>query len=87
MIGNQLLRSATSVAANYRAATRARSRAEFISKLGIVVEEIDESQFWLECLIDNSIVHPERMGDLVNESNELVAIFTAARKTARVPTG
>ena len=83
VIGRQLLRSATSVAANYRAAKRARSRSEFISKLGIVVEEIDESLFWLECVSDNSILPANRMVDLIKEANELVAIFTAGRKNAR----
>jgi four helix bundle protein len=83
VIGKQVLRSATSVAANYRAAQRARSRAEFASKLGVVVEEIDETLFWLECISDNSIFPKEKMGELIKEANELVAIFAAARKSAR----
>src|SRR5437868_3926490 len=72
--GKQLLRSATSVAANYRAACRARSKAEFISKIGVVREEADESLFWLEFLVDNAIVSKSRVGDLIQEANELTAI-------------
>ncbi len=83
VVGKQVLRSATSVAVNYRAATRARSRAEFIAKLGVVVEEIDETLFWLECISDNMIVNPTLMAPLIKESNELVAIFVAARKSSR----
>ena len=83
VLGKQVLRSATSVAANYRATTRARSRAEFIAKLGVVVEEIDETLFWLECISDNVIVHPTLMAQLIKGSNELVAIFVAARKSSR----
>lgn len=85
VVGKQVLRSATSVAANYRAAQRARSRNEFASKLGIVVEEIDETLFWLECISDNSIMPVGRMAELIKEANELVAIFTVARKSARSP--
>lgn len=85
VIGKQLLRSATSVAANYRAANRARSRPEFIAKLGIVLEEADEALFWLECIADNSIVKRNRMDGLVKEADELVAIFAAARKSSRLP--
>jgi len=83
IMGKQLLRSAMSVAANYRAAKRARSRSEFTSKLGIVVEEIDESLFWLECISDHAILPVNRMAELIKEANELVAIFTAGRKNAR----
>jgi four helix bundle protein len=61
VIGKQILRSATSVAANYRAATRARSRAEFIAKLGLVVEEADETLFWLECIADNAVLKQSLM--------------------------
>jgi four helix bundle protein len=78
-----VLRSATAVAANYRAAGRARSRAEFIAKIGVVLEEADESVFWLECLSDNQIVAPDRLTDLIAEANELVAIFVSSRKTAK----
>jgi four helix bundle protein len=83
IIGKQLLRAATSVAANYRAAKRAHSRPEFISKLGIVVEEMDESLFWLECISEKSIIPPTRMREIIKETNELVAIFTAGRRNAK----
>ena len=83
VIGKQLLRSATSVAANNRAAGRARSPAEFVSKIGIVLEKADESQFWLECLNDNGIVRAEPLTDLLAESEELVRIFSASQQTAK----
>lgn len=83
IIGKQLLRSGTSAAANYRAAARARSQAEFISKIGIVVEEADETVFWLECLADNGIVRRELLADLLQEANELLAIFAASQRTAK----
>ena len=79
----QLLRSATSMAANYRAAGRARSKAEFVSKMGIVVEEADETAFWLELLGDSGIVKPAKLMELLIESNELLAIFSVSRSTAR----
>ena len=79
-MGKQLFRSATSVAANYRAAGRARSKAEFISKLSIVVEEADETLFWLELLEESKLCkNPE----LKKEAAELLYIFSASRKTAR----
>ena len=87
VLGKQLLRSATAVAANYRAAGRARSHAEFVAKIGIVVEEADESQFWLECLADNGIVRPELVSDLLKESDELVRIFSASQQTAKAASG
>ena len=83
VIGKQLLRSGTAVAANYRATGRARSRAEFVSKIGIVVEETDETLFWLECLADNGIVRQTRLHDLIAEANQLLAIFAASQQTAR----
>jgi four helix bundle protein len=83
ILERQLLRSATSVAANYRAACRARSKAEFIAKIGLVVEEADESVFWLEMLVDGGIVARTRVATLVAEANELVAIFAASQRTAR----
>jgi four helix bundle protein len=83
VIGKQLLRSGTSVAANYRAVNRARSRAEFVSKIGIVVEEADESQFWLELLIETKVVPEEKLTELLKESRELTAIFTASQRTSR----
>lgn len=81
-IGNQLIRSGTSVGANYRAACRARSKAEFIAKLGIVVEEADESAFWLELIIEGNQMKEEKAGALLEEANELTAIFVSSRKTA-----
>jgi four helix bundle protein len=82
IIGKQLLRSATSVAANYRAAGRARSKAELVSKLGIVVEEIDETVLWLELLTESGIVPSQQTGTLLKEANELLAMFVASRQTA-----
>ena len=84
VVGKQLLRSATSVAANYKAACRARSQADFISKITIVEEEADESMLWLELLIESGIVKKELLEDLLNEANELTAIFTATGKTAKI---
>ena len=83
VMGTQLLRSGTSVAANYRAACRSRSRAEFISRLGVVVEEADESLFWLELLAETGIVAQARLQDLLTEANELTSIFAATRRTTR----
>lgn len=81
-IANQIVRSATSVAANYRAACRARSRAEFIAKIGIVEEEADETAFWLELIIDSKVRSEKQIGPLRKEANELVAIMAASRKSA-----
>jgi four helix bundle protein len=83
ILGKQFLRCATSVAANYRSSLRARSTAEFIAKLGIVVEEADESAFWMELLIDSEIVSQKQGEELLNESKELLKIFSASRKTAK----
>jgi len=83
IINNQILRSATGVAANYRAVGLARSKAEFISKLGIVLEEADETVFWLELLSDSGIIPASKLRELMSEGNELVAIFLASRKTAK----
>ena len=83
VIGNQLLRSATSVAANYRAACRARSQADFVHKLGIVEEEADESLFWLEMVVETELMPAARVEDLIKEADELTAIFVASRKTAK----
>jgi four helix bundle protein len=83
LIGRQLLRASTSVGANYRAVGRARSKAEFISKLNIVLEEADEAAFWLEVLGDSGVFKKERLAELLKEANELVAIFNASRQTAR----
>ena len=83
VIGKQVLRSGTSVAANYRAACRARSKAEFISKVGLVVEEADETVLWLELLVDTGIVDKDNMKDLLAEADELLAIFAASQYTAK----
>ena len=83
VISRQLLRAATSVGANYRAACRAQSRADFAAKLSIVVEEADETAYWLELLRESSLVKPERLEGLLKEANELVAIVVASRKTAK----
>jgi len=83
VIGTQLLRCGTAVGANYHMACRARSRADFISKLGIVVEEADESVFWIQLLIEAEIVPEKRLKALRQEANELTAIFNASRTTAR----
>lgn len=83
VIGKQLLRSGTSVAANYRAVQRARSRADFISKMGVVVEEADETQFWLELLEQAAILQPLQLKDVKKEITELLAIFTASYRTAK----
>jgi four helix bundle protein len=82
-IAGQLIRAATSVAANYRAACRGRSRAEFIAKLGIVLEESDESLLWLELIVDSNILPRTRVDRLLKEADELTAIFTTALKTAK----
>ena len=71
IIGNQVLRSATSVASNYRAVCRARSRAEFIAKIGTVVEEADETVFWFELLVEARIVRERKMQDLLREGNAI----------------
>ena len=83
VINNQILRAATGMAANYRAAGRSRSRAEFIAKVGVALEEADETLFWLELLADSRIVKPEKLHDLLAEINELIAIFAASRRTAK----
>ena len=82
VLANQLARSATSVGANYRAACRARSRAEFASKLGTVAEEADESLYWLELIRDGNFVPGKPIASLVSEADELTAIFTAGRRTS-----
>ena len=83
VMGRQLLRSATSVGANYRAACRAKSAADFIAKMGIVEEEADECLYWMELLIDSGLLHSERLVDLMAVGNEIVAIVVASIKTAR----
>jgi four helix bundle protein len=81
-IARQIVRSGTSVAANYRASCRARSRAEFISKIGTVEEEADETALWLELLIESSIMPAPKLAALLQEANDLTAIMAASRKTA-----
>jgi len=83
VMGRQLLRCGTSVAANYRASCRARSRAEFTARIGIVTEEADESGFWLEMLGDAEIVRLALLKELLQESKELTAIFTATQRMTR----
>jgi four helix bundle protein len=83
VVAKQLIKSATSVAANYRAACRTRSPADFVSKISVVAEEADESEFWLELTLDARIVPAERIRRLLKESGELTAIFTASRDTAK----
>ena len=82
VLGKQLLRSATSVTANYRAACRARSKAEFVAKLSIVVEEADETVLWLELIDESKIVSDPAIETLKQESRELLYIFSASRKSA-----
>jgi len=81
ILGKQLVRSATSVAANYRAVCRSRSKAEFTSKMSIVIEESDESVFWIEMLIESKIITERKLASLLKEANELTAIFASTRKT------
>ena len=82
VIADQIMRSASSVAANCRAACRARSKAEFVAKLSIVVEEADETVLWLELMRDGQLLPESRVRDLLTEANEITAIMVASRKTA-----
>lgn len=83
VLGKQLLRAGTSVGANYREANRARSKAEFISKIGDCLKEADEAGYWLELLLDEGFFPPARLQPLLDEANELVAIFVTISKRAR----
>ena len=83
VISNQILRSATSIAANYRACGRARSKAEFIAKIGIVIEEADETVLWLELLAESKIIPAIRLESLMAEANQLLSIFSASGRTAK----
>jgi four helix bundle protein len=83
VIFGQLVRSATSVGANYRSACRARSQADFISKITIVEEEADESSYWIELLDESGLMNKEHLSNLLTEANELTAIFTASGRTAK----
>ena len=82
-ISNQLIRCSTSVASNYRASCLAQSKASFVAKLSIVIEEADESAFWLEFIVDENLLKRELVEPLLKEANELTAIFFSSRKTAR----
>jgi four helix bundle protein len=82
-IGNQIIRSGTSVASNYRAACRGRSNADFISKITIVEEESDETLFWLEMIVESNLLPMEMVLALLKEADELTAIFTSSGKTAK----
>ncbi len=83
LIGKQLFRAGTSVGANYRAACRGRSRAEFASKLGIVLEETDESLYWLEIIVETNMMKADLLQPLMEEANQLVAIFVSSLNTAK----
>jgi four helix bundle protein len=83
-IGSQLVRSGTSVGANYRAACRGRSRAEFVAKIGTVAEEADESAFWMELIVEGGLLKSDLVEPLRREAEELTAIFTASGRTARL---
>jgi four helix bundle protein len=83
VIGRQLLRCGTSVGANYRAACRARSHADFIAKLGIVEEECDESLYWMELLIESGAIKPKRLSLLMKEASEILAMVVQSITTAR----
>jgi len=82
-LGSQLLRSGTFVGANYRAVCRAKSTSDFINKLRIVEEECDESLFWMELLVENSLVKEDRIRDLIREGGEILSSVVASAKTAR----
>ncbi len=86
-LGGQLLRSGTSVGANYRAVCRAKSTADFLNKLRIVEEECDESLFWMELLVENNYVKARLLNSLMQEGSEILAIVVASAKTARIPNG
>lgn len=86
VLGKQVLRSGTSVGANYREASRSRSDAEFISKLGDCLKELDETTYWLELLVEAEIVRRERLTELLDENNQLIAIFTTIAKKVKART-
>jgi four helix bundle protein len=83
VLGKQVLRSGTSVGANYREASRGRSKAEFISKIGDCLKEIDETEYWLELLVDSGCVSSARMANLLDETRQLIAIFTTIDKRSK----
>lgn len=86
-LGKQLLRSGTSVGANYRAVCRAKSNADFVNKLRVAEEECDESLFWMELLVENGLIKGARLDDLMKEGDEILAIVVASAKTARMSRG
>ncbi len=81
VIGRNLLRSGTSVGAHYRAASRARARPDFITKLGMAIEDVDESLYWMEMLVEAKLIPGDKLASLMKEANELAAILTASTKT------
>jgi four helix bundle protein len=83
VLGKQVLRSGTSVGANYREAYRGRSKAEFISKVGDSLKEVEETEYWLELLVDSGFVSPAKMANLLDESRQLNAIFTTIVRKAK----
>ena len=83
VLGKQLLRSGTSVGAHYREAVRARSKAEYISKVGVGLQELEESVYWLELLTDAGLFAPQKLAGLIGEANELIAIFVTLSNKAR----
>jgi four helix bundle protein len=83
VLGKQVLRSGTSVGANYREASRGRSKAEFISKIGDCLKEIEETEYWLELLVDSSSVPAKKMANLLDETRQLIAIFTTIDKNSK----
>jgi len=82
-VANQLIRSGTSVASNYRAACRGRSKAEFIAKIGIVIEEADESEFWLEVITEAKLLKKEQVESLLKETDEIISIMVTTSKSAK----
>ena len=83
VLGKQVLRSGTSVGANYREASRGRSKAEFISKIGDSLKEIEETEYWLDLLVDSGCVRDAQMSDLLDETCQLIAIFTTIDKRSK----
>jgi four helix bundle protein len=83
LIGNQLFRSGTSVGSNYRSSCRARSKADFVAKMGVVLEETDETLYWLELLLEVDVMEKKSLEPIIREANELVAIFVATLNKAK----
>lgn len=84
VLGRQVFRSGTSVGANYREASRGRSKAEFTSKIGDSLKEIEETEYWLELLVDSGCFPPPKMADLLDETRQLIAIFTTIAKRSKL---